>query len=254
MFKQMIVRGTRQPRLPDGSRGPSRRARTAPGCAAGFTVTDLLVVSAVIALLTAIFVPTAVKLQARSRQQQCTSNLGQVGRAILLYAEENKKTFPLMVSTRTTGVWWWYKELVKSYAGLTGQSSPRDKVFACPKDRGFAEDGTIQPFCRSEKYDYGSYVFNGVNLPGVPNIAGQEVASVKEPDKTLLVMEWPAHAPLSWHKSKTGNANSPFYNDAQSVVAFVDGHVRFIKIYYDGINAAYTREPIAGYDYKFSGD
>jgi hypothetical protein len=88
----------------------------------------------------------------------------------------------------------------------------------------------------------------------VPNLAGQEVASVKEPGKTLLVMEWPAHAPLSWHKSKTGNANSPFYNDAQNVVAFVDGHVNFIKIYYDGINAAYTREPIAGYDYKFSGD
>lgn len=254
MFEQMILRGSMRQRRPHVAEGPSRRARTAPDRAAGFTVTDLLVVTAIIALLTAIFVPTVVKFQARARQAQCTSNLGQVGRAILLYAEENKKTLPLMVSTQTTGVWWWYKELVKSYAGLTGPSSPRDKVFACPKDRGFAEDGTIQPFCRSEKFDYGSYVFNGVNLSGVPNIAGQEVASVKEPGKTLLVMEWTAHAPLSWHRSKTGNANSPFYNDAQSVVAFVDGHVNFIKIYYDGINASYTREPIAGYDYKFDGD
>ena len=42
--------------------------------------------------------------------------------------------------------------------------------------------------------------------------------------------------------------------DAQSVVAFVDGHVSFSKIYYDGYNAAYTRDPIGGYDYKYSGD
>ena len=91
-------------------------------------------------------------------------------------------------------------------------------------------------------------------LTGVPNIAGRQLPSVKLPQKTLLVMEWSAHAPLSWHKSKTGRENSPFYCDAQSVVAFVDGHVSFSKIYYDGYNAAYTRDPIGGYDYKYSGD
>ena len=67
-------------------------------------------------------------------------------------------------------------------------------------------------------------------------------------------MEWAAHAPLSWHRSKTGKANAPFYRDAESVVAFADGHVSFTKMYYDGYNAAYTRDPIPGYDYKYSGD
>ena len=47
---------------------------------------------------------------------------------------------------------------------------------------------------------------------------------------------------------------APFYNDAQSVVGFVDGHVAYTKIYYDGINAAYTRDPAPGYDYQYSGD
>ena len=51
-----------------------------------------------------------------------------------------------------------------------------------------------------------------------------------------------------------GSKNQPFYNDAESVVGFVDGHAGFIKIYYDGINAAYTRDPITGYDYKYSGE
>jgi hypothetical protein len=67
-------------------------------------------------------------------------------------------------------------------------------------------------------------------------------------------MEWTAHAPLSWHKSKTGKNNMPFYRDAQSVVGFVDGHESFSKIYYDGYNAAYTQDPIAGYGYQYSGN
>jgi prepilin-type processing-associated H-X9-DG protein len=67
-------------------------------------------------------------------------------------------------------------------------------------------------------------------------------------------MEWCAHAPLSWHKSRTGRKNQPFYNDAMSVVGFVDGHVSFSKIYYDGYNAAYMRDPIPGYQYKYSGN
>jgi prepilin-type processing-associated H-X9-DG protein len=67
-------------------------------------------------------------------------------------------------------------------------------------------------------------------------------------------MEWTAHAPLSWHKSQTRKENTPFYNNAESVVGFVDGHVKLIPIYYDGLNAAYTRDPIGGYEYQYSGD
>ena len=67
-------------------------------------------------------------------------------------------------------------------------------------------------------------------------------------------MEWTAHGPLSWHNSRTGARNAPFYDGAQSVVTFVDGHVDFIGIYYDGINPAYSRDPIQGYAYRYSGE
>jgi hypothetical protein len=169
----------------------------------------------------------------------------------LLYSENNRKVLPGLVSSESGDLWWWYKEQVKGYAGLTGPSSTNDRVFACPDDRGYSDP---RPFYRNARFDYGSYVYNGVLLRGVPNIAGWPLESVKLPQRTLLVMEWTAHAPLSWHRSKTGKENSPFYCDAQSVVAFVDGHASFTKIYYDGYNAAYTRDPIAGYDYKYSGN
>ena len=221
----------------------------------GFTLTDLLVSLAVLSVLAALIVPLAVKASATSRLMQCRANLQQVDRAVLLYAEDHHHTLPLLERSPPPGGWWHYKEQVKSFAGLTGPSSPQDKVFACPDDRGYGEEGVKPvPFCQSKKHDYTSYVFNGVNLPGIPNIAGWEVSAIQQPQKTLLVMEWTAHAPLSWHKSRTGQANMPFYNDAQSVVGFVDGHVDFIRIYYDGFNAAYTRDPISGYAYKYRGD
>ena len=37
------------------------------------------------------------------------------------------------------------------------------------------------------------------------------------------------------------------------MVSFVDGHVDFIKIYYQGYLAIWY-DPPAGYDYKWSGD
>jgi type II secretory pathway pseudopilin PulG len=221
---------------------------------AAFSGTDLLVIVAILSILAAIALPMVARTRAKSNLVQCKANLQQVGRAILLYAGEHQNRLPL-ASSRPPGAWWWYKEQVKSYAGLTGPSSPRDRVFACPKDRGYGEAGEKPvPFWTSKKHNYTSYVFNGVNLPGVPNIAGWDVSAVREPNRVLLVMEWTAHAPLSWHKSKTGKENTPFYNDAESVVTFVDGHMDFIKVYYDGINPAYSRDPIGGYPYRYSGE
>ena len=213
-----------------------------------FALADLLVIIAALMLLLAIAVPLLVKSNAKARQARCVSNLKEINRAVLLYADEYKGTLPVLDRNPS---WWWYKELVKAHVGLTGPSSPRDKLFACPNDRGYDEP---RPFHLSPKFDFTSYVFNGVNLPGIPNLAGKNIAAVNQPAKTLLMMEWTAHAPLSWHKSRTGKKNQPFYNDAESVVGFVDGHVEFIPIYYDGINAAFTRDPIPGYSYKYSAE
>ena len=221
----------------------------------GFTPVELLVMLAVLSVLAAIILPVIARARSETRLKQCIANLQQVNRAVLLYAEEHQGTLPFLNPSPQPGSWWHYKEQVKGYLGLSGPASPNEKIFGCPADRGYGEGGEeLQPFRLSKKHNYTSYNLNSINLPGVPNIAGWQVAAVKEPSRTLLTMEWTAHAPLSWHRSRTGKANAPFYNDAESVVGFVDGHVSFIPIYYDGINAAYTRDPLPGYSYKYSGD
>src|ERR1051325_8984825 len=176
-----------------------------------FALADLLVIIAALMLLLAIAVPLLVKSNAKARQARCVSNLKEINRAVLLYADDYKGTLPVLDRNPS---WWWYKELVKGHVGLTGPSSPRDKLFACPNDRGYDEP---RPFHLSPKFDFTSYVFKGVNLPGIPNLAGKNIAAVNQPAKTLLMMEWTAHAPLSWHKSRTGKKHQPFYNDAESV-------------------------------------
>ena len=226
---------------------------TGQGCnrKTGFSLPDLLVVIAVSLILAALVLPVLTSIRAKSKLAWCINNLKEVNRAVSLYADDHNGILPILPPTMRKDVWWWYKEQVKGYIGLTGPSSPKDVKFACPNDQGYTDN---IPFRHNERFDYSSYVFNGVNLPGIPNLAGHPIGTVKDPAKTLLTMEFPAHGPYSWHKSRTGKANQPFYNDAENVVAYVDGHVKFIKIYYDGMNAAYTREPIPGYEYQYSGD
>jgi prepilin-type N-terminal cleavage/methylation domain-containing protein/prepilin-type processing-associated H-X9-DG protein len=222
---------------------------------AGFTLTDMLVSLAVVSVLAAVATLVVVRAAGKAKLGRCQANLQQVNRAVLQFATDHREELPRMEGSSPPGGWWWYKESVKGYLGLNGASSVNDLVFACPADRGYGEGpAASQPFCRSARHDFTSYVFNGVNLPGIPNIAGRTVPSIQAPARTLLVMEWTAHAPLSWHRSRTGRANTPFYNDAESVVGFVDGHVALIKVYYDGMNAAFTRDPVPGYAYQYSGD
>ena len=217
--------------------------------AAAFTLTDLLVLIAVVSVLTALVTSRLLAARAKSRTAVCVANVGKVDRAILQFAADNHQRLPGPLPEDGRSLWWFYKEQVKRYAGLTGESSAGEQPFACPDDRGYSDP---VPFHRNARFDFSSYVYNGVTLPGLPNIAGLPLASVQNPKRTLLVMEWTAHAPLSWHKSRTGRKNAPFYCDAQSVVGFVDGHAALIPIYYDGYNPAYTQDPIASYDYQYS--
>ncbi len=227
----------------------SRIGRRIPR-ANGFTIPDLLAILAILALLASLVTASTERGRKKARLALCLGNLGRVNKAILAFAEDHGGKLPGPAPEEHGELWWFYKEQVKKYAGLTGPSSAGDAVFACPDDRGYSDN---LPFHLTPRFDFSSYVFNGVTIPGLPNIAGWAVNSIRQPSQTLLVMEWTAHAPLSWHRSRTGPANSPFYNDAESVVGFVDGQARLTKIYYDGYNAAYTRDPIPGYDYQYSG-
>jgi len=61
----------------------------------GFTLIELLVVIAIIAILAAILFPVFAKVREKARQTSCTSNMKQIGLAMLQYAQDNDEYAPL---------------------------------------------------------------------------------------------------------------------------------------------------------------
>ncbi len=63
--------------------------------ALGFTLTELLIVIAIVAVLTAILMPVVATHKANAKRIQCTSNLRQIGLATMAYVSENDGKLPV---------------------------------------------------------------------------------------------------------------------------------------------------------------
>ena len=250
------------------------RFRRCPGCGQrpacpviAFTLIELLVVIAVIAILAAILLPVLSAARAKAQRTACLNNIRQIGTGIRLYADENNDTLPAIVITNGmsfTYQWRFFKELTKSYDGLSGTSSPNDKLFACPSDTFYYMDlvGSplfSAPMCQTDWADYSSYWFSRLNLVHDPNgnfyagIAGIKVSSLRDTAKTLMVVDTPACYGYSWHqKVPMPNPGPEMVNNAMNVTAFVDGHANYIKFYWDGSgNSPCLYNPPPGYDYQW---
>src|SRR5438477_858890 len=72
----------------------TRRRNTAISHPRAFTLVELLVVIGIIALLLALLLPTLSRARESARRTQCLANIAELGRAVLLYAHDNKDHLP----------------------------------------------------------------------------------------------------------------------------------------------------------------
>jgi len=234
------------------------------GAKAAFTLIELLVVIAIIAILAALLLPALARAKALAQRAACISNLKQISLAVKMYADDHNQTFPGGVKTNVL-VWNVFKSLTKHYVGLTSPSSPNDQLFACPADKFHAEawnsDYVFEPIHEERWSDFSSYNFNAGNLRtnaethrAFPGIAGLKESTVAEPAKTVLVGEMPAWVCFSWHAPRKTVISA--FNDARNVSGFVDGHVHYLRFYWnpkstEGENSL-CYDPPSGYEYRWS--
>jgi len=91
---------------------------------------------------------------------------------------------------------------------------------------------------------------------GYPGVFGCQQTSIKDPSRTVMTLEASAVFPWSWHQPQKLPAGKCGVKDAKSMIGFVDGHVSYIKMYWNPdlhmTTACY--DPPGGYDYKWSPD
>ena len=221
----------------------------------GFTLIELLTVIAIIGILAAILIPTISKVRESARFTKGVSNLREIARGNLLFAQENKGWIPHDGFTATPTAnqltpalrgglvipWWNAIPPYISYPTLAQLDARRpsavptlesDSIFVCPNARSTSSNpnGTAW-LCYAPSYRLSDTV------SGAPD--GRYLINtnkVRDPSRTVLFAETTNHAPgqsgifstsnPAYLGVKPSNGVSGSRWNGKSLVSFFDGSVK----------------------------
>lgn len=124
----------------EGEKASGRKTR--PGLDGMFTLVELLVVVAVLAILMALLLPVLRNVKETTKRISCVNNLKQIGLANASYHAEYNDYLAPDAQTRTFGLFYWYDQFHqiisgREYVGDWGVEDTRYVVFMCPSSPSF---------------------------------------------------------------------------------------------------------------------
>jgi prepilin-type N-terminal cleavage/methylation domain-containing protein len=218
-------------RLRHGTRAASNRARgrSSHSSGHGFTLVELLVVIAVIAILASLLLPALSGAKERAHDATCINNLHQIGIGMRMYQDDNQSRYPAAFVQRKDPVTGEPRGLVDIRPTLGGRiqkltdhtalayAQPEIRPlnsyvssagsFRCPKDKGVAVQLCSCPGMTETKWDelgcsynYNAGSFTQLTTPVTllpqadadVGMAGKAEDWVQEPARYIVLYEPPA--------------------------------------------------------------
>lgn len=181
-----------------------------------FTLVELLVVIAVIAILIGLLAPALGRAKERAAQLRSIANASQIVKGIFLYATDNGNTLPNVgvdeLDEAPTGS----EKVVMDY--LKDQ-----RVFQSPRDKGTTYGAMASSSsCYNDKGT--SYAYAAAAVSGIASVKGKKLTSVTNSSAKVVVFE-PIIA------TDQSDEIDQWYSSPSSggVVGFLDGHAERVN-------------------------
>jgi prepilin-type N-terminal cleavage/methylation domain-containing protein/prepilin-type processing-associated H-X9-DG protein len=200
-----------------------------------FTLVELLVVLAVIALLMGILIPSLAKARIIAKRMKCSSNLRQIHVAINSYLSSNSDTYPCVDGNDLvpTGYWLWmgrgWRGFIAPYLG--GKiDADNPSVLLCPADKTAPQKWESTSYSYSmafyhspQQIDDMTSLADQYNTYLVKPTVPQRPGDVAHPSNKILIGEW-----LSNHRRIEQVDSGWWIWAGRRNFLFADGQVRFL--------------------------
>ncbi|HEY3265568.1 MAG TPA: prepilin-type N-terminal cleavage/methylation domain-containing protein [Armatimonadota bacterium] len=213
-----------------------------------FTLIELLVVIAIIAILAAILFPVFAKARERAQGAACVSNTNQIGKALMMYTDDNDGVYPMNRFKTAAGAfippYTWKRALSKYTSSYEIWKCPSNPAVTAAGSVYYStsrigDESNVQPTIRPKSEWLAScYGYNGGFFPPDTTTL-RRLSSVKNPAGTMAIIECRTANPdlgpwtYAWTETREGalaaNVSSGplgvfFTHNKRMNITFCDGH------------------------------